>query len=120
MCRLLRRGFQGASDYGFHLRIGDLSRCAWPRFVSQPFQAGSAKTASPFADRLVRDPQLASDLPTLQSFCAAQYDARTQCQSLRALRPACPLLEFALFLVRQHDRFGWTPHAGWTPSIAMA
>ena len=118
MCRLLWSGFQSTGDYCFHLRIRDLSRRAWARFVDQSLQAGSAKSASPFADRLVGDPQLPGDLAAFQALCSAQYDARPQGQSLSSFRTARPFLQLASFLLGQHDRFGWSPHAGWTPSIA--
>src|SRR5579862_9333458 len=92
---LIGVALQGMSDEFFHLDIGDLARRPWTRLIRQAFQPGLAKSASPLAHSLIRDPQLPRYLTTLPPLGAAQHNTRPQRQPLCSLRPPRPLLKLA-------------------------
>ncbi len=103
VCAPRRRGFQGARDQRFHLRIPNLARSTGPGFIGQPLQAIGAKPLPPLAHRLIGDAQFTCNLAVLPPLGTTQHNTRPHRQPLRGFRPPRPFLELRPFLFTHHD-----------------
>ncbi len=66
-------GVQRALDHLRDLRITHRARPARPILVGQPFNAGLRKTTTPFADRVLVNPEPLGNLIALQTVRAQQH-----------------------------------------------